>query len=115
MRIIAACLLLSCSSAENFEFTTDRTSYAPGDRIEVELRSNTNESVYYGLCVGFSESEVRVCAAIAKMLRGYDRATGAVDIKADARAGEYTITTDVERVFDGERIRLTTNAFTISE
>jgi hypothetical protein len=116
--LAATCLLaMACQPRSSFELTTDRTTYARGEIIELELRSNVIDAAHYNLCsVTFRPAVSRppvACATIALGLPAFGVATGQATIPEDAAAGDYQLQTGVEVVGPGVTLTVASDTFSV--
>jgi len=118
------------ASGTEISLTTDRSSYAPGDQVSVELVNVGDIDVVTNLCFGFLDLEVMVdgiwseteaflgpkentfCNTIGHLIRPRDRDEGTVYLPADLAPGTYRVA--YEASFDGSRPRITTEPFDVS-
>ena len=93
-------LSAGCQAVPAYELKTDRSSYAPGETISLELKSNVLGSALYNLCsVSFMprlNQPPRACTAQALGLPGLTSVKGQLAIPADAPPGDYQVATTIE-------------------
>lgn len=107
-----------CQGAPAYEFMTDRSSYAPGETISLELKSNVLGSALYNLCsVSFVppvDEPPRACPAQALGLPGLTSVKGQVAIPSHTPPGDYQLATTIELDERRGSLGVTSAAFTIT-
>lgn len=95
-------LSAGCQVVPAYELKTDRSSYAPGETISLELKSNVLGSALYNLCsVSFMpriNQPPRACTAQALGLPGLTSVKGqlavATTVELDERRGNLSVASD---------------------
>lgn len=110
-------LLLSCGEGP-VELRTDRSAYAAGDVVKLELHNKSLEGIRYNLCSVVFEPRIEMsftaCGAVAEGLGPSEVGRGEVRVPTDAPAGSYVLTTRVERAANDARVIVTSDAFDVT-
>jgi hypothetical protein len=106
------------------ELRTDRTRYAPGDEVRLELHSRTADDIGYNLCVSTLETRAdgdwapspeqvdEVCPMILRLLE--PGASASYELRLPAvQPGEYRFRTTIEHMPTGERRDVATPPFRV--
>lgn len=125
-------LLAACGGVE-VSLLTDAAEYAPGDRVQLQLRNQGHQDVGFNLCYARLErqdgggwvhtphlAESEACPAIQHALEAGAYAEGSLRLPEALPAGEYRVVHDVDtRRTDSEgkgvHVEVATGTFHVGE